>query len=96
LGIAHGRTGRLQEAIREYEQALQITADDAMLHYNWGVALMRLARPQEGIGHWEQALRLKPDSADAQNALARLRSARWVVKSRLRGRDQTYGTQRTQ
>jgi tetratricopeptide (TPR) repeat protein len=69
LGVAYGRAGRFQEAIREYEQARPFMPRDAYLHYNLGVALMGLSRFQEAIDCFGEALRLKPDFADAHSNL---------------------------
>ena len=69
LGMALARTGHMQEAIRHYEQALQIKPDATLAHYNLGNSLARLGRVQEAIGHYEQALRTEPDYAEAHNNL---------------------------
>ena len=69
------QTGRVQEAIQHYEQALRINPDYAVAHYNLGVALEQAGRMPEAIQHYEQALRIKPDFVEAQNAVARARAA---------------------
>jgi tetratricopeptide (TPR) repeat protein len=69
LGMALARTGQVQGAIGQYEQALQIKPDNAEAHNNLGNALVRLGRVQEAISHYEQALRTRPDFADAHNNL---------------------------
>ncbi|MGA2604403.1 MAG: tetratricopeptide repeat protein [Verrucomicrobiia bacterium] len=70
LGLALEQAGRVQEAIRHYEQALRINPDYAEAHYNLGIALGRLGRGPEAIAQFEQALRLDPDYAKAHNNLA--------------------------
>ena len=75
LGLALDKAGRVQEAIRHWEQALQIRPGDAQAHYNLGIAYEQVRRAQEAIQQYEQALRIKPDFVQAQNALARLRTA---------------------
>ncbi|MGA2137768.1 MAG: tetratricopeptide repeat protein [Verrucomicrobiia bacterium] len=65
LGIALTQAGRIQEAIGEFDLALQLKPDLADAHHNLALALLRLGRVPEAIGHWEQALRLKPDYAEA-------------------------------
>jgi tetratricopeptide (TPR) repeat protein len=69
LGMALARTGQVQGAIGQYEQALQIKPDNAEAHNNLGNASVRLGRVLEAIGHYEQALRINPDFADAHNDL---------------------------
>jgi tetratricopeptide (TPR) repeat protein len=63
------QAGRIQEAIKHYEQALLIKPDYADAHYNLGGALGQAGRMQEAIGQYEQALRLKPDYAEARAKL---------------------------
>ena len=65
LGIALAQTGKIEEAIAHYQQALRINPDFVEAHYNLGLALVQQGRLQEAISHWEQALRLKPDFAEA-------------------------------
>ena len=64
------QAGRLQEAIRHYEQALRIMPAYAEVHNNLGNALCDAGRAQEAIGHFEQALRIKPGDATMHNNLA--------------------------
>jgi tetratricopeptide (TPR) repeat protein len=65
LGAALAQAGRVQEAIRQYEQALRIKPDHAEAHNNLGVLLGQAGRVQEAIRQYEQALRIKPDFAGA-------------------------------
>jgi len=69
LGVTLEGTGRAQEAIGHYEQALRIRPGSAEAHYNLGKDLKRLGRIPEAIAHYEQALRIKPDYAEAHNNL---------------------------
>jgi tetratricopeptide (TPR) repeat protein len=63
LGLNLGLSGKVPEAIVQYEQALRIMPDYAEAHENLGGALARLGRTQEAMGHWEQALKIRPDDA---------------------------------
>lgn len=63
LGNALFLTGKVQEAIDQYEQALQIRPDCLEAHDNLGNALCRIGCVQEAIGHYEEALRVFPNDA---------------------------------
>ena len=63
LGFDLGLSGRMQEAITQFEQALRIKPDYAAAQYNLGNALLQVGKPHDAISHYEQALRLIPDSA---------------------------------
>jgi tetratricopeptide (TPR) repeat protein len=63
VGAALLQTGKVQEAIEQYEQALWIKPDFGEAHNGLGNALLRAGRVEDAIGHLQQALRLKPDSA---------------------------------
>ena len=74
LGIALDQTGKREEAMEHYQQALRIKPDFAVAHYNLGIALRQAGRVGEAIGQLEQALRIQPDFSQARNALARLQA----------------------
>ena len=65
--------GALDEAIGQYELALQLMPGSATTHYNLGIALERVGRVTDAIAQYDQALNLKPDLAAARDALGRLR-----------------------
>jgi tetratricopeptide (TPR) repeat protein len=69
LGLALKNTGRIQEAIEQYLQAVRIKPDFAEAHNNLGIALERADRIPEAIEHLQQALRIKPDYVEANNNL---------------------------
>ena len=69
LGDFFARTGRLSEAIVQFEQALKLKPDSAKAHYNLGTAFERTGRMSEAIEQFEQALKIKPDYAEAYNNL---------------------------
>lgn len=68
LGNALEHAGRLEEAIAQHQQALQLM-DFAQGHYNLGNVLARSGRFQEAIEQYGQALRLRPDQADTYDNL---------------------------
>ncbi|MGA2602903.1 MAG: tetratricopeptide repeat protein [Verrucomicrobiia bacterium] len=67
LGMQLQGAGQVQEAIRQYEQALRLYPDLADAHINLGTAMLQSGRIQEAIGHYEQALRIKPDLPKGHN-----------------------------
>jgi tetratricopeptide (TPR) repeat protein len=69
LGTVLFALGRADEAIGEYEIALQLKPGSAEAHNDLGNALTRLGRAAEAVPHYEAALRLAPRSADAHNNL---------------------------
>jgi tetratricopeptide (TPR) repeat protein len=74
LAFALEQMGNHNDAIGHYEQALRLDPDQAVTHYNLGLALARAGKIKEAIAHYEQALRIKPDFTDARNALTRLQA----------------------
>jgi Tfp pilus assembly protein PilF len=69
LGIALYQTGKPDEAIEQFQQALGIKPDYAEAHYDLGVALAHTGKIEEAIAHYEQALGINPDYAEAHNNL---------------------------
>jgi tetratricopeptide (TPR) repeat protein len=70
LGTVLGQKGRVDEAITQFQRALQIKPDSAKIHYNLGVALSQKGRMDEAITHYQKALEIKPQFAEAQDKLA--------------------------
>ena len=62
-GVALVKTGRMQEAIEHYKQALQLDPNYPEAHSNLGVVLVQTGQTQEAIEHYKQALMLRPDYA---------------------------------
>ena len=68
LGNALAATGRLPEAIAEYETALKIEPEHAEAHNNLGTVLIQTpGRLDDGIRHLVAALRIRPDYPEARN-----------------------------
>ena len=65
LGIALRQKGRVDEAIAEYQEALQINPDYGDAHINLGSALLQAARLDEAIAQLQKALQIKPNYAAA-------------------------------
>ena len=60
LGIILQTTGKLKEAIKSFERALEINPSNAGSHAHIGFALARMGRAAEGIEHIRYAMRLSP------------------------------------
>jgi len=69
------KKGEYAAAIREWTKALEMSADDARAHNNFGASLAGVGRMEEAIAQYQQALALKPGYPEAHdnlgNALAR-------------------------
>ena len=65
LGVALERAGRLPEAIRQFEIALQINPDAIKANNNLGIALGEAGRLDEAVAHFRQVLEADPGFADA-------------------------------
>ncbi|MGO9526458.1 MAG: tetratricopeptide repeat protein [Verrucomicrobiia bacterium] len=65
LGVVLAQTGKIEDAIAHFEQALRFNPDYADAHNNLGNALLLTGKIEEAIAHFEQALRIKPDFAEA-------------------------------
>ncbi|MBI2982134.1 MAG: tetratricopeptide repeat protein [Deltaproteobacteria bacterium] len=69
LGNAYDAKGRPEEAIREYQAALQLKPDYADAHNNLGLAYKNQGRWEEAILKFQIALRIQPDLVEAHNNL---------------------------
>ncbi len=67
LAVILWQSGRFEEAMQQWEQAIRIHPDDADAHNSLGVGFERTGKTQQAVEHYEQALRIRPDFAEAQN-----------------------------
>jgi tetratricopeptide (TPR) repeat protein len=65
LGIALRQKGSLDEAITQYQQALQIKPDFAAAHNGLGDAFFLKGSVDEAIAQFQKALEIQPNYADA-------------------------------
>jgi arylsulfatase A-like enzyme/Flp pilus assembly protein TadD len=61
LGISYSRTGKLQQAIKSYRQALKINPSLAQTHLNLGYAYERLKQPESAKREYALACQMKAD-----------------------------------
>jgi tetratricopeptide (TPR) repeat protein len=69
LGILLGKTGRTQEAIERYREALKHKPDLADAHNNLGLQLANAGRREEAIDHYRRAIQSKTEYAEPHNNL---------------------------
>jgi tetratricopeptide (TPR) repeat protein len=69
LGIALGQQGRLDEAIAQYQTALQLQPGDADNRINLGAALRQEGRVDDAIAQYQLALQIKPANAGLHSNL---------------------------
>jgi protein O-mannosyl-transferase len=65
LGNALLQRGDVDQAIFQYQAALQIKPDDAVACYNLGNAMLQKGSADEAIAYYQKALEIKPDYAMA-------------------------------
>lgn len=70
LGVLLVNSGRSDEVMTHFSEALRLKPDDADTHYNFGVALEKQGRLEEAMAHFSEAVRLRPDYADAHYSMA--------------------------
>ncbi|MBI4691141.1 MAG: tetratricopeptide repeat protein, partial [Nitrospirae bacterium] len=71
LGVAYGKQGRFDEAIRQYKIAIKLKPDYAKAHNNLGVIYSSKGWIDDAIEHYWAAIRFRPDdAAEAYNNLA--------------------------
>jgi len=64
LGTALSEKGQIDEAIRQYQEAIRLNPDYDPAHNNLGMALGEKGQINEAIGQFQEAIRLKPDDAE--------------------------------
>jgi len=70
LGNALQRSGRLNEAMYQFREALRIKPDYVESRYNLGNTLLSAGRYPEAIEQYEQVLKVQPNYPKAHNNLA--------------------------
>jgi len=65
LGIALDKKGSLDEAIADYEKALEISPNFPEVHHDIGIAFARKGELDKAIAHFQRAIEIKPEYAEA-------------------------------
>jgi tetratricopeptide (TPR) repeat protein len=65
LGRAYQDQGRVDEAIREYEKAIEIYADDYKAHYNLGVVYDQQGAFEKAVHHYKKTIEIYPQYFNA-------------------------------
>ncbi len=68
--------GKLEEAIREYQAALRLSAGDPALHKGLALLFEKKGGFTEAIAAYERYLELEPDAADRSTIRARIEHLR--------------------
>ena len=69
LGILLGGMGRTEEALTQYQKALQLNPDRADAYYNLGLLFEGMGRTDEALAHYQKALERDANHAKAHNNL---------------------------
>jgi tetratricopeptide (TPR) repeat protein len=69
LGNALALSGRTDEAVVQFQKAVELKPDSPDAHYSLGVAATDRGRWDEAIEHFEKAIAAKPENAKAHNNL---------------------------
>jgi spermidine synthase len=72
LGLALASKGRFDEAMAEFNKALEINPNNADAHRNLGRALAITGRLDQAVPHFERAVEINPEFAEAQSEFGRL------------------------
>lgn len=67
LGASLKGQGRLQEALAQFDAAVEVNPDYADAYNNRGVTLQELNRLEEAIASFDKSIELKPDYAEANS-----------------------------
>ena len=70
MGRVLTETGHVRESIAEYQKAVALQSDDAIIHDELGRALSRNGDIENAIAHWEKSLAIAPRRVPTLNDVA--------------------------
>ena len=76
LGVTLGRQGELDEAIEEFQEALDFVPDSAETHYNLGVAYSKQGDVEQALEHMQQA----KDLCEAQGKVQGIQAVEQTIE----------------
>jgi tetratricopeptide (TPR) repeat protein len=71
VGQVYGEMGNQQQALDNFQKAIQASPSLKRAHYDAGMAQLRLKQPAKAIAEFEAELKLNPDDAEAQYQLGK-------------------------
>jgi len=74
VGDELSKSGKKDQSLARYREALQFLPGDAQLHGKTGMALAELARLDEAQAEFETSLRIDPQSEPARQAMDVIRA----------------------
>jgi protein O-mannosyl-transferase len=69
LGFAFFQKGQADEAVKQFQKALEINPNDRDAHTDLGMVLDGIGRLDEAIVQYQKALKIDPDNVEAHNNL---------------------------
>jgi tetratricopeptide (TPR) repeat protein len=69
LGFAFLQKGQADEALKQFQKALEINSNDRDAHIDLGMVLDEIGQLDEAIAQYQKALEIDPDYAEAHNNL---------------------------
>jgi Flp pilus assembly protein TadD len=69
LGVAYFQSGRVDEAVKQFDEAIRLKPDEPTAHFNLSLIGMTQGRLDDAAQHLLRAIAARPDYAEAHNNL---------------------------
>jgi tetratricopeptide (TPR) repeat protein len=66
-GTSFLRSGKIQEAVIQFNEVLRLKPDYSKAHYNLGIAMEKKYKPDNAMKHYKKAILIKQDYAQPHN-----------------------------
>jgi tetratricopeptide (TPR) repeat protein len=83
-GAIHAQSGFLREAAEDFEKAVELSPENADIHYNLGLLYTDMNSFEKALAAFEKALQLKPSDKSAKQQVEGLKAR--LNPSGLKGR----------